>query len=82
MNLPMATVMMMIFLIARSVNHLAKAQRSLQHMAISESAYWSLTETILQAEAEHEPPRGHLTPDSGAGHRVSTGSASPTMASR
>jgi len=62
MNLPMATVMMMIFLIARSVNHLAKAQRSLQHMAISESAYWSLTETILQAEAEHEPPRGHLTP--------------------
>jgi ATP-binding cassette subfamily C protein len=62
MNLPMATVMMMIFLIARSVNHLAKAQRSLQHMAISESAYWSLVETIEQAEAEREPARGHLQP--------------------
>ncbi len=62
MNLPMATVMMMIFLIARSVNHLAKAQRSLQHMAISESAYWSLVETIDQAEAQREPARGHLQP--------------------
>jgi ATP-binding cassette subfamily C protein len=62
MNLPMATVMMMIFLIARSVNHLAKAQRSLQHMAISESAYWSLVETIEQAEAQREPARGHRSP--------------------
>jgi len=62
MNLPMATVMMMIFLIARSVNHLAKAQRSLQHMAISESAYWSLVETIDEAETQREPARGHLQP--------------------
>ena len=62
MNLPMATVTMMIFLIARSVNHLAKAQRSLQNMAISESAYWSLVETIDQAEAQREPARGHLKP--------------------
>jgi len=62
MNLPMATVMMMIFLIARSVNHLAKAQRSLQHMAISESAYWSLIETVNNAEAQREPARGHLEP--------------------
>jgi ATP-binding cassette, subfamily C, bacterial len=62
MELPMATVMVMIFLIARSVNHLAKGQRALQHMAISESAYWSLRQTIEEAEAEREPPRGHLTP--------------------
>jgi ATP-binding cassette, subfamily C, bacterial len=60
MQLPMATVMVMIFLIARSVNHLAKAQRSQQHMAVSESAYWSLRETIDEAEAEREPARGHL----------------------
>jgi ATP-binding cassette, subfamily C, bacterial len=62
MQLPMATVMMMIFLIARSVNHLAKGQRALQHMAISESAYWSLRQTIGEAEIEREPPRGHLVP--------------------
>lgn len=60
MQLPMATVMVMIFLIARSVNHLAKAQRSQQHMAVSESAYWSLRQTIDEAEAEREPARGHL----------------------
>ncbi len=60
MELPMATVMVMIFLIARSVNHLAKAQRSLQHLAISESAYWSLRMTIEEAETEREPARGHL----------------------
>jgi len=62
MNLPMGTVMVMIFLIARSVNHLAKAQRAWQHMAVSESAYWSLRETIDEAEHEREPPRGHLPP--------------------
>ncbi|MFP4207538.1 MAG: ABC transporter ATP-binding protein [Wenzhouxiangella sp.] len=62
MNLPMATVMIMIFLIARSVNHLAKAQRAWQHMAISESAYWSLAATIDEAISEAEPPRGFRVP--------------------
>ncbi len=62
MSLPMGTVMVMIFLIARSVNHLAKAQRAWQHMAVSESAYWSLRETIDEAEGEREPARGHLAP--------------------
>jgi ATP-binding cassette subfamily C protein len=42
MGMNMATVLVMIFLIARAINHLAKAQRAYQHIAISESAYWSL----------------------------------------
>ncbi len=62
MNMPMATVMIMIFLIARSVNHLAKGQRAWQHMAISESAYWSLAATIDEANREAEPPRGFRAP--------------------
>ena len=62
MNMPMATVMIMIFLIARSVNHLAKGQRALQHMAVSESAYWSLRATIEEAESEREPARGYRRP--------------------
>ena len=62
MNMPMATVMIMIFLIARSVNHLAKGQRAWQHMAISESAYWSLFHTIEEAESQQEPPRGFRQP--------------------
>ncbi|MGY6554476.1 MAG: ATP-binding cassette domain-containing protein, partial [Wenzhouxiangella sp.] len=62
MNMPMATVMIMIFLIARSINHLAKAQRSLQHMVVSESAYWSLRDSIEEAESEREPARGFRAP--------------------
>ncbi len=62
MHMPMATVMIMIFLIARSVNHLAKGQRAWQHMALSESAYWSLSATIAEARAQTEPPRGFRTP--------------------
>lgn len=63
MEMPMATVMVMIFLIARSVNHLAKGQRALQHMVVSESAYWSLRGSIEEAEAEREPPRGFRAPN-------------------
>ena len=62
MNMPMATVMIMIFLIARAVNHLAKGQRAPQHMALSESAYWSLTATIDEARAQTEPARGFREP--------------------
>ncbi|TVS12374.1 MAG: ABC transporter ATP-binding protein [Wenzhouxiangella sp.] len=62
MSMPMATVMILIFLIARSVSHLAKGQRALQHMAVSESAYWSLRATIEEAEGEREPPRGYREP--------------------
>ena len=69
MDMPMATVMIMIFLIARSVNHLAKGQRALQHMAVSESAYWSLRTTIEEAEAAREPARGHQQPSLDQGIR-------------
>ncbi|MEE4639345.1 MAG: ABC transporter ATP-binding protein [Wenzhouxiangella sp.] len=69
MNMPMATVMIMIFLIARSVNHLAKSQRAWQHMAISESAYWSLAGTIDEAKLAAEPPRGFRAPSLEVGIR-------------
>lgn len=62
MGMGMATVVVMIFLIARAVNHLAKAQRAYQHMAISESAYWSLQEVISEAESQREPQRGNQSP--------------------
>ncbi len=62
MSMPMATVMIMIFLIARSVNHLAKAQKAWQHMAVSESAYWSLADSIDEARDNREPPRGRTAP--------------------
>ncbi len=62
MDMPLATVMIMLFLLARAVNHLAKSQRAWQHMAVSESAYWSLREAIDEARSQREPTRGHLAP--------------------
>jgi ATP-binding cassette subfamily C protein len=62
MGMNMATVLVMIFLIARAINHLAKAQRAYQHIAISESAYWSLQETTDLALTQREPSQGQQTP--------------------
>lgn len=62
MGMNMATVVVMIFLIARAINHLAKAQRAYQHIAISESAYWSLQETTDLALTQREPSQGQQTP--------------------
>lgn len=63
MDMELAAVMILIFLLARVVTLLSKAQRSWQHMAISESAYWSLIEAMEEASAEREPERGRLKPD-------------------
>jgi len=57
-----AEVMVLIFLLARIVTLLSKAQRAWQHMAIAESAFWSLTTAIEDARAEREPERGELQP--------------------
>lgn len=62
MDMPLAEVMVLVFLLARVITLLSKAQRAWQHLAIAESAYWSLTEAIEEAEAEREPKRGSRTP--------------------
>jgi ATP-binding cassette, subfamily C, bacterial len=60
MSLP--EVIVILFLLARVVNLLAKAQRAYQNMSITESAYWSLREAIDDAEREREPAQGTLAP--------------------
>lgn len=55
-------VIVILFLLARVVNYLAKAQRAYQSMCIAESAYWSLREAIDGAQREREPAQGHLSP--------------------
>jgi len=62
MGMGMATVVVMIFLIARAVNHLAKAQRAYQHIHISESAFWSLQEITTEAQIQKEPTQGSQSP--------------------
>lgn len=61
-NMTLSAAMVLIFLLARVVTLLSKAQRAWQHMAISESAFWSLAEAIEEAREEREPPRGELEP--------------------
>jgi ATP-binding cassette, subfamily C, bacterial len=60
MSLP--EVIVILFLLARVVNLLAKAQRAYQNMSITESAFWSLREAIDDAEREREPAQGTLAP--------------------
>lgn len=62
LEMAMATVVVMIFLIARAVNHLAKAQRAYQHMNISESAYWSMRTITQEADEEREVTQGYESP--------------------
>ncbi|MEX0914658.1 MAG: ABC transporter ATP-binding protein [Wenzhouxiangellaceae bacterium] len=62
MNMTLSAAMVLIFLLARVVTLLAKAQRAWQQMAISESAYWSLSVAIEEARAEREVRSGTREP--------------------
>jgi ATP-binding cassette subfamily C protein len=61
-RLPLATTMVLVFLLARIVKQLNKVQQQYQELAILESAYWSLQDTIHGAEKEREPALGTRVP--------------------
>ncbi len=61
-KLPLPSVMVLIFLIARILGQMHKAQQSYQRMAVQESAYWSLQKFIQMAVAYAEPPAGTRLP--------------------
>jgi ATP-binding cassette subfamily C protein len=61
-HIPLAKVMVMVFLLARVVKQLSKIQQEYQQMAILESAYWSLKETIREAESARESALGTQVP--------------------
>jgi ATP-binding cassette subfamily C protein len=48
-HIPMAKVLVMVFLLVRVVKQLSKVQQEYQQMVIFESAYWSLQDTIHEA---------------------------------
>jgi ATP-binding cassette subfamily C protein len=58
LKMPLAEVLVMLFLLARTVSYLSKAQRAYQQVVLRESAYWSLMESIAAARAEVEPRGG------------------------
>ena len=63
LGMDLAAVMVLIFLLARITGLLSKAQRAWQMTAISESAFWSLTDAIEEAQMEREPKHGQLEPE-------------------
>jgi ATP-binding cassette subfamily C protein len=61
-HLPLATIMVLVFLLSRIVKQLNKVQQQYQEMVILESAYWSLQDTIREAERSCEPELGSKVP--------------------
>ena len=62
LGLSLASVTVLIFLLARLMSQLGKVQRQYQTMLISESAFWSLQEKILEANNESEAVLGDQPP--------------------
>jgi len=69
-KIPMAEIMMLIFLLARTLFQLGKVQQQYQKMVIFESAYWSLIDKIEEAEKEREPVQQGVVPDLQRGIRL------------
>lgn len=61
LDMPMAAVLVMLFLLARVVSYLSKAQRAYQQIAVRESAYWSIVQAIDAAREQREPVGGERT---------------------
>ena len=61
-ELPIATVMVLGFLLSRVLKRTGKVQRSYQKMAVCESAYWSIQKTIKKAERARENLGGERAP--------------------
>jgi ATP-binding cassette subfamily C protein len=61
-ELPIATVMVLGFLLSRILKRTGQVQRSYQKMAVSESAYWSIQKTISKAEQAREDTGGSRAP--------------------
>ena len=61
-SIGLTTVMVLAYLLARLVKQLNKVQERYQGMASFESAYWSLKESIQNAQEELEPATGSKKP--------------------
>ncbi|MGK7294358.1 MAG: ABC transporter ATP-binding protein [Candidatus Wenzhouxiangella sp. M2_3B_020] len=62
LDMKLSAAMVLIFLLARFITLLSKGQRAWQHMAIAESAYWSLNEAIDEAREQRESLPGTRAP--------------------
>jgi ATP-binding cassette subfamily C protein len=62
LRFPLATVMVLVFLLSRMVKRVNKVQQEYQEMVVLESAYWSLQDTIREVEGAREPDLGSEVP--------------------
>jgi ATP-binding cassette subfamily C protein len=58
LEMPMTSLLVMLFLLARVVSYLSKSQRAFQQVAMRESAYWSIAAAIDAARAQRESAGG------------------------
>jgi ATP-binding cassette subfamily C protein len=61
LKLPLPSVLVMVFLIARVVSYLSKAQKAFVQVTLKESAYWSIVQAIDAARSQPEPKGGDRT---------------------
>jgi len=61
-HLPLSNVLIMVYMLAKILKTLQKAQKEHQSMVIAESAYWSLWSKVEEAQKEQESVIGTLTP--------------------
>ena len=61
-QMPLASVMVLAFLVARLLKQFNKVQERYQEIMICESAYWSLKDTINKMVQEREALEGRLSP--------------------
>ena len=59
-NVPFATVIMLVVLLGRVLSRFGKVQKQYQKVMTTESAFWSLRETIEQAESAQEKLDGGM----------------------
>jgi ATP-binding cassette subfamily C protein len=58
LEMQLASLLVMLFLLARVVNYLSKGQRAFQQVAMREPAYWSIAAALESAQAERETAGG------------------------
>jgi ATP-binding cassette, subfamily C, bacterial len=69
-RLPLATVMVLVVALSRTLAELGKVQRQYQQMRACEAAYWSVHRFLRDAERAREAPLGTMVPPLERGIRV------------
>ena len=62
-HMPLASILVLMLLVSKFLKQLNKVQTRYQEMAISESAYWSLKDTIETMKLEREVLTGNKVPE-------------------